>query len=167
MIPLILSILLPGLGQFYYGKYVRAIFMLLLTFTPFYPIALIWTIIDIIILNKKGIEPKFSKKEAVWTIVILIVIIPACLILGFIGVLSLGHRIANNYIKPNATVEEGQKIISAIHRYHKNSGKFPPDIYTLIGNIPVRSGWRIDGWGEPYIYELEKDGQNFKLLSKK
>ncbi len=166
MIALILSILLPGLGQFYYGKNVRAIFMILLTFTPLYPIALIWSIIDVIILGKKEIKPRFSKKEAVWAIVILLVLIPVAFFLVFTGMLSIGQWYTDKYVKPNTTVEEGYNIASAIHRYHRSSGEYPTDIYTLIGNTPVRSGWKTDSWGEPYIYELEKDGQNFKLLSK-
>ena len=80
--------------------------------------------------------------------------------------LSLGQWCSNKYLKPKATVEEGYNIASAIHRYHRSSGEYPADIYTLIGSIPVRPGWKTDSWGEPYIYELEKDGQKFKLLSK-
>lgn len=166
MIPLILSILLPGLGQFYYGKNIRAIFMLLLTFTPFYLVALIWSIIDIIILNQKGLPPRFSKKEAVWTIVILLVLIPAALFFAFSGMLSLGKWYSDKYMKPTATIEEVSEIASAIHRYYKSSGRYPEDIYALIVGIPVRSGWKTDSWGEPYIYEVVEEGQNFRLLSK-
>lgn len=166
MIPLILSILLPGLGQFYYGKNVRAIFMLLLTFTPLYPASLIWSIIDVIRLNNQEIQPRFSKKEGIWAIVILLVVIPAFVIFAFSGMLSLGQWCSNKYFKQNTTIEECHKIVSAIHNHHSMSDEYPKDINTLIGSIPVRSGWKTDSWGEPYIYELEKDGQNFKLLSK-
>lgn len=166
MIPIILSILIPGLGQFYYGKNGRAILMLLIGFTPLYPIALIWSIIDIIRLNKQEIQPRFSRNEALWTIVILIVVIPVFSICAFSAILSLGHWCSEKYLKPNATIEEGENIASAIHRYHKTSGKYPVNIEILIGSIPVRSGWKTDSWGEPYIYEVENDGNQFKLFSK-
>lgn len=58
MIPAVLSILFPGLGQIYYGEYVRAI-MIIIALTPLYPAALIWSIIDVIVLNKQDTEPPF------------------------------------------------------------------------------------------------------------
>lgn len=166
MLPLILSILLPGLGQFYYGKNIRAIVMLLVALTPLYPLALVWSIIDVLRLNKQGIEPKFQKREAVWAIVIFLVIIPLCLFVAFSGMLSVASWYSNNYIRPKATLEEGNRIVSAIQNHHSHSGKYPPDISTIIGGIPVRAGWKTDEWGESYIYEITNNGQDFKLLSK-
>ena len=166
MLALILSIILPGLGQFYYGKNGRAILMLLLALTPLYPLALIWSVIDILRLNKQEIQPKFQTKEAVWTIVILLVIIPVCLLITFSGIFALGKWYSNSFIKENATLEEGNKIVSAIQDYHGVSGKYPTDLSRLIEGRPIRSGWKTDGWGEAYVYEVTKNGQKFKLLSK-
>lgn len=165
MIAIVLSILLPGLGQFYYGKNVRAIVMFVLALTPLYPIALIWSVIDIVRLNRQGIQPAFELKEAMWAILLLLVVVPVCLFVAFSGMFALGQWYSNKHLKAAATIEEGNTMASAIHRYHKRTGKYPTDISTLMGNIPVRSSWRTDGWGELYVYELE-DGGSLRLLSK-
>jgi hypothetical protein len=166
MLPLILSILLPGLGQFYYGKNIRAILMLLLALTPLYPAALVWSVIDVLRLNNRGIEPRFQKKEATWAVVILLVIIPLCLFVSFSAMLSVASWYSNNYMRRKATIEEGHKIISAIQSHHSHAGKYPVDTLTIIKGIPVRAGWETDEWGESYVYEIVDDGQDFRLLSK-
>ena len=140
--------------------------MLIIALTPLYPIALVWSIIDVIRLNKQEIQPRFAKKEAIWAIVILLVVVPVLAILAFSGMLSVGQWFSDKYLKSNATIEEGNNIASAIHRHYKNSGKYPTDIDTLIGSIPIRSGWKTDRWNEPYVYEVLNDGENFKLISK-
>ncbi len=166
MIPIILSILFPGLGQIYYGKYVRAIIMIIIALTPLYPAALVWSIIDAIRLNKKGIEPRFPKKEAVWSIILFVVVIPVGLFIAFSGMISLGQWYSNNFLKKNATLEEGNKIVSALQNYKESKGQFPMNISELIGSIPVRKGWRTDSWGEAYIYDIEDKNQGYKLFSK-
>lgn len=166
MLPLILSIILPGLGQFYYGKNVRATLMVLISLTPLYPLAWIWSIIDIWNLNKKGIQPVFDKKEAVWAVVLLIVVIPACLLVTFFGMFSLFQWYSNSFIKLNTTIEEGNAITYSIENYHKDFGKYPSNISTLVEGRPVRASWKKDGWGESYVYEVVNDGQNFTLISK-
>ena len=140
--------------------------MLLLAITPLYPVALIWSIIDVLRLNKQDIQPVFHAKEAVWTIVLLLVIIPACLYVTFFGMFALGKWYSNTFISKNATLEEGNRIVSAIQSYHKNSNKYPEDLSSLIEGIPIRSGWKTDGWDEAYIYEVINNERGFKLLSK-
>ena len=166
MIPIILSILFPGLGQIYYGKYVRAVIMIIIALTPLYPVALVWSIIDAIRLNNQDIEPRFQKKEAVWSIILFIIVIPVGLFIAFYGMISLGQWYSNNFSKRNATMEEGNKIVSALYHYQENKGRFPRSISELIGNIPIRAGWRTDSWGERYIYEVEENNQRYKLVSK-
>jgi len=166
MLPLILSILLPGLGQFYYGKNLRAILMLLLAITPLYPVALIWSVVDVLRLSKQGIQPRFQKKEAVWAVVLLLVIIPMCLFIAFSGMFTVGRWYSDTFIRANNSREEGNQIVSAIQRYHERSGKYPADISTLTQGIPIRSGWTTDGWGEEYVYQVTDDGRAFRLVSK-
>ena len=166
MLALILSILLPGLGQFYYGKNGRAILMLLAALTPLYPLALIWSIIDVLRLNKQGLQPKFEAREAVWAIVLVLVIIPLCLVVAFSGMFALGKWYSNSFISKNATLEEGERIVSILQSHHANSGKYPKDLNSLIEGIPVRSGWKTDAWGEAYFYEVENGGDGFRLVSK-
>ena len=166
MLPLILSIIIPGLGQFYYGKNVRAILMVLISLTPLYPLAWIWSIIDICILNKQDIQTVFDKKEAVWTVVLLLVVIPLCLSVTAWGMFSTFKWYSNSFMKANATIEEGNAITSSIENYHKDFGKYPPNILKLVQGRPIRASWKKDGWGEAYVYEIVNDGRTFTLISK-
>jgi TM2 domain-containing membrane protein YozV len=166
MIALVLSILLPGLGQFYYGKNIRAICMVLLGLTPLYPIVLIWTIIDIIILNKKGAVPKYTTKNAAWAIVILVVIIPAFIFIAVSGLFAMGSWYSDKYVFPEQTMTEGRQIATAIHEFHSSYGKFPESIKDLTRNYPIRVGWIKDSWKEPYFYEVIENKEKFRLISK-
>ena len=166
MLPLILSIIIPGLGQFYYGKNVRAILMVLISLTPLYPLAWIWSIIDICILNKQDIQTVFDKKEAVWTVVLFLVVIPLCLSVTAWKMFSTFKWYSNSFMKANATIEEGNAIASSMENYHKDIGKYPPSISKLVQGRPIRASWKKDGWGESYFYEIVNDGQAFTLISK-
>ncbi len=166
MLPLILSIIVPGLGQLYYGKNIRGIIMLLLGLTPLYPAALIWSVIDIIRLNKKGIAPHYQKKDVVWAVIILVFIIPVFFLILILGGFSVASWYTDNYVKPEQTLEEGNKIVSALQKYKENEGKYPDNIQVVIGDRPVRKGWIKDAWEQNYIYELTEDGKNFNLTSK-
>lgn len=166
MIAIVLSILLPGLGQLYYGKNIRAILMVLLGLTPLYPLVLIWTVIDIIILNKNGATPKYSKKDAAWAIVILLVIIPAFVIIAVSGLFAVGDWYSEKFVIPEQTTYEGANIVSAIQVYKESYGKYPSGISELINGRPLRSGWGEDGWGEPYYFEVLENGSDFRLISK-
>jgi hypothetical protein len=140
MIALVLSILLPGLGQFYYGKNIRAICMLLLGLTPLYPAVLIWTIIDIILLSKKGTAPKYTKKDAVCVILILVVIIPVFVAIAASGLYVVGSWPTDRYVFPEQTTTEGCIIANAIIGYHESNGKFPDSIKDLTKSYPLRIG---------------------------
>jgi ABC-type multidrug transport system fused ATPase/permease subunit len=166
MIALVLSILLPGLGQFYYGKNIRAICMVLLGLTPLYPAVLIWTIIDIIILNKKGAVPKYTKKDAAWAIVLLVLIIPVFISIAVSGLYAVGSWYSDKYVFPEQTMTEGRQIATAIIEFHESHGKFPDSIKDIIKNYPLRSGWIVDGWKEPYIYEIIENEGKFRVISK-
>jgi hypothetical protein len=166
MIAIVLSILLPGLGQFYYGKNIRAILMVLLGLTPLYPLVLIWTIIDIVVLNKKGATPKYSKKDAAWAIVILLVIIPVFVFITASGLFAIGNWYSEKFVIPEQTTSEGFNIVSAIQEFNDSHGKLPSSISELIDSRPLRAGWGKDGWGEPYYFEVLENGTDYKLISK-
>jgi TM2 domain-containing membrane protein YozV len=166
MIGIILSIIFPGLGQFYYGKNGRAIAMLILGITPLYPIALVWSIIDIVRLNKKGEAPKFEKKEAIWGIIVLLVIIPICFLILFFGSFTLFNWYSEAYNKPRITMEEGNDIVRALNKYKKEKEHYPEDLQTIISGSPIRARWSSDAWGQSYHYEVSTDKKTFKLISK-
>lgn len=153
MIGIILSIIFPGLGQFYYGKNWRALAMLLLGITPLYPIALVWSVIDVIQLNKKGEAPKFEKKEAIWSIIILVIAIPVCFILLIYGSFNVFEWYSEEYNKPQISRK-------------KENEHYPDNLQTIISGNPIRARWTSDAWGQPYLYEVSEDKKSFKLISK-
>ncbi len=139
--------------------------MLLLGLTPLYPIALAWSIIDIIRLNKKGEAPKFEKKEAIWGVIFLFVIIPVCFLILFYGSFVLLNWYSEAYNKPRIVMEEGNDIVNALNKYKKEKGHYPGDLQPLISRSPIRSRWASDAWGQSYHYEVSGDKTIFKLLS--
>jgi hypothetical protein len=151
MLAIILSILFPGLGQIFLGKTWPGLSMVLLGLTPLYPIALIWSITDIIRLNKRGLIPAFDRKQTIWAIVLFLVVIPACFYL-----LGISHiyivRAVEKFSQPRLTQQEGVEIANAIARYHDDTGTLPPTINDLIRGRAPRAGWRTDAWGNEYIY---------------
>ena len=64
MLAIVLSLLFPGLGQLYYGKWIRAALMVILGVTPLYPVALVWSVIDAYRLSRSGAQPQLSAKES-------------------------------------------------------------------------------------------------------
>jgi TM2 domain-containing protein len=132
MIAIVLSIIFPGLGQFYLGKNWRGVIMLIMGVTPLYPIALIWSVIDVVQLNKQGLTPQFDKKEAVWAIVIFFVIIPVSFFLLIFGSITLWNLYQTKYGLEKATRYEGRRIERALRSYHDSSGLYPSSLSKLI-----------------------------------
>lgn len=140
--------------------------MVLLGITPLYPIALLWSVIDVIRLNRQGLSPQFDKRETVWAVVLLFVIIPACFLILFSGSLFMWTWYKENYMYSEATLQEGKKIVAALYRYHHDLGRYPVDLSTLIEGRPLRADWCLDEWAQPYHYRVRPDGQRFTLISK-
>lgn len=167
MVGVLLSILIPGLGQIYFGKTMRGIIMILMTLVPFlYPIALIWSIIDAIHLSKKSTPPAFSKKEAIGILVTVFIVVPIIAFFTWMLLFSSLSFVSNRTIKPNNTKEEGTRIVLAIKKFQTSKEKLPGSIYDIIGNKPLNQTWLTDAWDEPYIYEVSEDGKKFLLKSK-
>jgi hypothetical protein len=166
MIGIVLSIIFPGLGQFYYGKNWRALAMLLIGITPLYPIALVWSIIDIIQLNKKGETPKLEKKEAIWSIILLLIVIPICFLLLIYGSFAIFGWYSEEYSKPQITKEEGLAIVRALNNYNEENKHYPDDLQTVINGNPIRARWASDAWGQSFYYKVSENKKSFKLISK-
>ena len=167
MIALILSILLPGLGQLYYGeKWSWTSLCCFLGLQPLYIVALVWSIVDIIILNKQGVLPAYKPKEAVWAVVILVFIVPVFLFISFYGIFSVGQWYSNKYIFPGQTLSEIQQISNTVDDFYSTYGKYPNSIDEIVKNNPIRNEWYKDSWGQPYHYKVSADGMSYTLISK-
>ena len=169
MLALVLSIIYPGLGQFYYGKNIRGLLMLLLALTPLYPVAIVWTVIDILILNKKGSQPIYSKDDvskASKVLILIGLIVPLCIFITVFGFYTILGWYSDNYIKPKNTVEEGQRIVQELLDYADQGKRYPKKLNELTKGNPIRSGWLTDSWNQEYIYETFDNGTRFTLISK-
>ena len=153
MIAVILSILFPGLGQIYLGKTWRGILMILLGISPLYPVSLVWSIVDIIRLNKTGEIPVFDKRAALWVVIA----VPL-----FFFLLGLGIKVSAGKFRqarrPRMTWQEGAEIAAAIQAFKEQTGALPDSIGSLIAMRPPRAGWRTDAWGNDYLYSPHDDG---------
>jgi hypothetical protein len=165
MIAVALSIMFPGLGQIYYGKWGRAWPMLIAGVTPLYPLALVWSVFDAHRLSREGIRPQFERKEALTAIVLFFVVAPLCIVLlAFTASRALAW-LQDAQLSRSATIHQGAEIASALSDYRAKLGRCPKSIGELIGNRPLRAGWLYDGWGRPYSYELSESGSRCQLLS--
>jgi hypothetical protein len=165
MIGIVLSVIFPGLGQFYYGKWVRGTIMLLGGVTPAYPLVLVWSVVDAYRLSRQGIQPQYSKREVVAAVVLCLVVVPLC----FAGLAVMaGTSIAwwrDSHLNRSATIAQGSEITAALLDYKAEMHRFPDDLGPLIQGRPLRSGWQKDGWGRPYDYRVEDNGKKFRLIS--
>lgn len=166
MLAIFLSILFPGLGQFYYGKNIRGLLMFALALTPLYFGALIWSVYDVVKLNQKGLAPKFNRKEALWIVVLLLVIIPLSVGVMLFGVLKTLNWYSHNYGLAKSTRAEGAKIVRALESYRENEDHYPENLNKLLEGRPIRNGWLTDQWGMPYTYSVSEKGQSYILISK-
>ncbi len=165
MVAIILSIIFPGLGQIYLGENTRGFIMLIMGVTPLYPVALVWSIIDVIRLNKLGLTSQFDKKEAIWAILLFFVIIPACFVILIFGSISLWNRYQTKYSLEKATRQEGRKIVESLQSYHTSFGHYPSALSELINGKPLRAGWHTDEWEQLYYYRVIANGNDFIFIS--
>jgi hypothetical protein len=165
MMAIALSVIFPGLGQLYYGKLGRAILMILVGVTPLYPAALVWSVVDAYRLAQRGIQPQFSRRDAVLAIVLLVVVAPFCIA---VLVVTGGEVLAwfrDAHLNRSATVAEGAEIAATIIDYRAELGHYPESLSTMVGTRPLRAGWFTDGWGRTYRYSVEESGKSFRLTS--
>jgi TM2 domain-containing membrane protein YozV len=165
VIPIVLSVLVPGLGQIYLGKNWRGILMIVLCITPLYPAILVWSIIDVISLNRQGLNPQFTRGEGLLAISILVVVVPAALAGLVYGAARGWSWYQERHSKPEATRAEAVEIVRVLEEFRGGARAYPDELEIVIGQRPLRAGWRADEWGHPYRYTVEEDGQSFELVS--
>ena len=137
--------------------------MVLVGITPLYPVALIWSILDIVHLYRQGILPMLDRKQMIWATLLFLVVVPACFFLLGIGSAFVIRKV-NSIAQPRLTQQEGTEIANSIDRYRDTTGTLPQTISDLIQGRPPRSGWRTDAWGNDYIYTF--NGNNtYTLIS--
>ena len=43
--------------------------------------------------------------------------------------------------------------------------KYPKELNELIGNSPIRQGWKKDAWNREYQFEITNNGKGFLITS--
>lgn len=170
MIGLFLTILFPGLGHFYYGKNLRGVMFVGISFIPFvYPIALILALLDVYKISKSGIKPELSSKREAIIVIILCFGLP---IVFFFSVVVIGPKVFHStlfYIEgrtnPKKNRETMNDIVRGLERYYSSYQHYPEDLIELVKDNPLRKRWLSDPWGHPYIYEVDSNKESYKLIS--
>ena len=52
-----------------------------------------------------------------------------------------------------------------MENWNEKLGKYPTDLNQLIGNSPLRQGWKKDAWNREYEFKITKNGQAFIITS--
>jgi hypothetical protein len=87
---------------------------------------------------------------------LLVILIPIILLLFF-------FKDDNNI---NVTEQRSYESLEYLNKYKSHSGSFPSDLEKMTGNSPARREWIKDGWGNPMIYSVTDNGNDFLLQSK-
>jgi len=89
------------------------------------------------------------------------------LALGILGVLiALLVFSMSWFVDDNKEEEKIAEIVALLELEKKYQGAYPPRLYDLIRNNPLRENIFLDSWGNAYYYELTYDERGYLLKSK-
>jgi hypothetical protein len=165
MLAIVLSLLFPGLGQLYYGKWIRAALMVILGVTLLYPVALVWSVIDAYRLSRSGAQPQLSAKESLAAIVLVGVVVPVCMLVLVLTSAGALAWLQDAHLNRSATLAEGAEIATTLAEYREAQGRYPDKLALVVAQRPLRAGWLTDGWGRLYRYRVNEAADTFQLLS--
>lgn len=52
-----------------------------------------------------------------------------------------------------------------MENWNEKLGKYPKKLNELIGNSPIRQGWKKDAWNREYQFEITNNGKGFLITS--
>jgi len=170
MLALVLTVIFPGLGHFYYGKNRKGLILAFISFIPFvYPFSLIYALYDIIKLNKSRISPELSKREAIVAI-FMIILVPAIFAVTMAVTIPKVVRSVSSYFDtrtvPDLNTETMNDIAARLEKYYETNRKYPVRLSEIIRDNPLRKNWETDPWGSRYVYITNKEKTSFQLISK-
>ena len=174
--PFIFSILIPGAGQLYLKDYKKGILILLILiiavliipiiiFPYVYVICMIWSVTDIYMKLEKIEGRGKAIRNLIFSIIIMVILIPAVIYLLFISISIGGRYIENELLNLNRTENEMKKISIALENYYDYYKKYPTDYEAFVRTKPIWSDWATDCWGNRFRY-FQNDSNDFKLISK-
>jgi TM2 domain-containing membrane protein YozV len=165
----VLSLLIPGLGQFYNDQVGKGV-LVFLTFCLIFPWIL--GIIDAYETAKKIKEGKVQHEKKTGCLITFVVMVMISWIAFFISILFLAIAIPNFMLaKISANENSAQanlKIISsALENYKaKNEGKYPTDEYQLISSRPPYFSQKYNGAEiKGYTFEEKLTPNSYTIIA--
>ena len=175
LLPFLASIFFPGLGQIILKDYFKGILMLVICFVgglivPFIPYlffyfgTVIWSLVDIYLQTEKISGKKSAVRNLIFSIVVVVIIIPAIFYLSLISFSVGGEYVANEFLNSKHTEKELVEISKELDSYFERHKKYPSDYFKFVGSKPIWSSWKTDKWDKKYRYS-QSDSTNYTLTS--
>ena len=93
----------------------------------------------------------------------------ALMLIAVLVIGSLSAILFFTYLRTSVFTEKTKKEISEMsdrmNNWNEKLGKYPSDINELIGNSPVRQGWKKDAWNREYKFTITENGKGFLITS--
>ena len=106
--------------------------------------------------TKRPIQKYFMQPSAL--------ILIAVLIIGSISAI-LFFTYQRTSVFPNKTKKEIHEMSKRMENWNEKFGKYPKELSELIGNSPIRQGWKKDAWNREYQFEITNNGKGFLITS--
>lgn len=175
LLPFVLSAIIPGLGQFYQRDFLKGALMLAIPFsagiyfgpTPFiwiFYLSVIWSVADIYIKTEVNEGREKALRKLFFSIIVVIVIIPAVFYLFVISMKSGGDVVADKYFNEDRTREEILEIEDYLENYYSHYKKYPTDFNAFINSKPIWNHLKMDAWNTRYKY-IRNDSTSYTLIS--
>ena len=91
-------------------------------------------------------------------------ILIAVLIIGSISAI-LFFTYQRTSVFPDKTKKEIHEMSKRMENWNEKLGKYPKELNELIGNSPIRQGWKKDAWNREYQFEITNNGKGFLITS--
>ncbi len=175
LLPFLFSIVIPGTGQLYLRDYWKGILMILLPLfvgfvVPVIPFsflftgAMIWSEIDIYLKTEKAEGKSIAIKNLIFTLVIMIFIIPGIFYLSLVSFSVGGKYAADHFFNQTHTETEMNEIAAQLDKYYHKYKRYPADFESYVRSKPLWSSWLTDSWETKYNY-LQTDSVHYTLIS--
>ena len=105
---------------------------------------------------KRPIQKYFLQPSSIMVIAVLV-----------IGCLSafLFFSYQRKSVFPEKTKSELSEMRDRMENWNENLGKYPSELNELIGNSPLRQGWKKDTWNREYEFKITENGNGFLITS--
>jgi len=110
--------------------------------------------------KKDGVKRPFQKYFLQPTV---IVFIPALLIIILCSIIFSFYQYKSVY--PKKTKKELSEITEWTEKWKMKYGHYPTELNEMIGNNPIRQGWKKDAWNREYKFMIAEDGKGFLIIS--